>query len=132
MSITDPIANMATRLRNASSAEKTTVDVKASRITEEILKILKAESFIENYKRIPDNKQDIIRVYLRFNKDKTPAITNLKRVSKPGLRVYKNKTEIVPVLGGLGISIISSSQGLMADKEAREKNIGGELMLEVW
>lgn len=132
MSITDPIADMATQIRNASSAGKEKVDVKASNVSEEILRVLKAQNFIANYKKMPDNKQGILRVYMRFNEDKTPYISNIKRISKPGLRTYKGKEEILPVLGGLGISIISTSQGLVTDEEARQRNIGGEIMLEVW
>jgi small subunit ribosomal protein S8 len=132
MSIADPIANMATLIRNASTSGKEKVDIKASNMNEEILRLLKGEKFIDTYKKIEDSKQGMLRVYLKFNEDRTPAISSIKRVSKPGLRVYKRKDEIVPVLGGLGINIISTSQGLVTDKEAREKAIGGEVLLEVW
>ena len=132
MSITDPIADMITLVRNACKARKEKVDIKASKVNEEILKILKVERFIQDYKRISDNKQGTIRVYLKFNQDNVPSISNIKRISKPGLRVYRDKTEFPPVLGGLGIAIISTSHGILTDKEAREKNLGGELMLEVW
>ncbi len=132
MSITDPIANMATLIRNASSAGKEKVDVKASNIHEEILKILKREGFIENYKRTSDNKQGGLRIYLMRGPHGRPAITNIERVSKPGLRVYTAKDDIPSVLGGIGIAIISTSQGLLTDREAREKDIGGEVMLKVW
>jgi len=123
---------MATLIRNASNAGKEKVDVRASKICEEIARILKEEAFIESYKRIDDNKQGKLRIYLRLNDEKKPSITNIKRISKPGLRVYKGTKEITPVLGGLGISVISTSQGLIVDKDAREKKLGGEVVLEVW
>jgi small subunit ribosomal protein S8 len=132
MSITDPIADMATLIRNASASGKEKVNVRASRMNEEIARILKEEAFIENYKRIDDNKQGTLRIYLKLTEEKRPSITNIKRVSKPGLRVYKGTKEIEPVLGGLGIRIISTSQGIITDKAAREKNLGGEVVLEVW
>lgn len=148
MSVTDPIADMATLIRNASKACKEKVDIRASKVNEDILKILKNEKFILNYKRIDDYEetssqrrnskngkkcpQGRLRVYLKFNEDKSLHITNIKRISKPGLRIYKNKNEILPVLGGLGINIVSTSQGILADKEAREKGLGGEVMLQVW
>jgi len=132
MSVSDPIADMATQIRNASSAGKEKVNVKASNLNEAILKILKEEHFIENYKKVLDNKQGMLRIYLRFNDDRTPYIKNIKRISKPGLRVYKGKDELLPVLGGLGISVVSTSKGIIADKEAKERNLGGEILLEVW
>lgn len=132
MSITDPIADMSTLIRNACRAGKDKVDIKTSRINESILKILKEKEFIQNYKRTSESKQGALRIYLKFTEDKKPAIRNIKRISKPGLRVYKKKDEIPVVLGGLGISIISTSRGLMADEEARKENLGGEVMLQVW
>jgi len=132
MSLTDPIADMATKIRNASRASKDKVDIRQSKISEEILKILKSEEFIEDYKKISDVKQGTLRVYLKFNEDSTPGITNIKRVSTPGLRVYKKTGEIPSVVGGLGIAILSTSQGILTDKDAREKKLGGEVMLEVW
>ena len=132
MSITDPIADMATQIRNASSAGKENLDVRASKINEGILEILKSEGFIENYKRIPDNKQDALRIYLKFTEDRRPIITKIKRISKPGLRVYKRKDEITEVLGGLGIAVVSTSQGFLSDKETRERGLGGEVIMEVW
>ncbi len=132
MSITDPIADMATLIRNASRAGKDKVDIRASNCNEGIAEILKEEKFITNYKRIPDDKQGLIRIYLRFEKDGRPYIRNIKRISKPGLRIYRKKKDLPDVLGGLGIAIISTPQGLLVDKAAREKNIGGEVLLEVW
>jgi small subunit ribosomal protein S8 len=132
MSVSDPIADMATQLRNAASSGKEKVDIKASKMNGSILRLLKEESFIEDYKEMPDNKQGKFRVYLKAGDAKKPAVINIKKISKPGLKVYKGKDEITPVLGGLGISIISTSQGLLTDKQAREKNLGGEVILEVW
>jgi len=144
MGITDPIADMATLIRNATRVGREKVDVKASKLNEEILKILMNESFIKNYKKIEDKKQGILRVYLKYNEDadaskirnmsrkSIPAITNIKRVSKPGLRIYRGKKAVKPVLSGLGIAILTTSQGIVTDVEAREKNIGGEIILEVW
>lgn len=132
MSVTDPIADAATLIRNASNAGKEKLDVKASRIVEEILKILMREKFILNFKKIPDNKQGLLRVYLKYGQNKKPSITNIRKLSKPGLRIYRDKKNIPVVLGGLGVSIISTSKGILTDREAREKNLGGEVMLEVW
>ncbi len=132
MSISDPIADMATRMRNASTSGKEKVDLKASKMGESILRILKDENFIEDYKEIADNKQGMFRVYLRKTGPKKPSIGHIQKVSRPGLRVYRKKDEIEPALGGIGISIISTSQGLFTDKDAREKNLGGEVILEVW
>lgn len=132
MSITDTIADMATVIRNAVRAGKKTVDIKASNVNEEILKILKNESFIETYKRMEDTNQGMLRVYFKFGEEKTSVLSNIKRISRPGLRDYRKKDDIEPVLGGLGISIVSTSQGIISDREARERNLGGEVMLEVW
>lgn len=132
MSITDPIANMITLLRNAGNAGKEKVDLKASRVNEDILKILKESDFIEAFKRIPDNKQGVLRAYLKYEEDRNPVIRHIKRISRPGLRVYKKKDDIQLVLGGLGINIISTSQGIVSDQGAREKGLGGEIMIEVW
>ncbi|PIU42387.1 MAG: 30S ribosomal protein S8 [Candidatus Omnitrophica bacterium CG07_land_8_20_14_0_80_42_15] len=132
MSVTDPIANMLTVIRNASRAGKETANVKASKLSEEIIKKLKAKKLISNYKKIEDNKQGILRVYLRFLNEKTPAITELKRISKPGLRRYVKKDEIPKVLGGMGFAIISTPKGLLTDEEARKQGIGGEVILHAW
>jgi small subunit ribosomal protein S8 len=132
MALTDPIADMLTILRNASSTRKEVAEVKNSRLQEEILKILKREKFISNYKLIQDNKQGILRVYLRYGKNQTPAIMGLRRVSKPSLRIYSPKEKLPTVYGGLGIAIISTSNGLMTDKEARLAGIGGEVLCWAW
>ena len=132
MAVTDPIADMLAVLRNGSMAKKETVEVKKSKRTENVLSILKKESFISNYKVMDDARGGLIKVYLRYEKNDTPALTGLKRISKPGRRVYTKADEIKSVYSGLGIAIISTSKGVISDKEAREKNTGGEIMCHVW
>ena len=132
MAVTDSIADMLTIIRNGSFAKKETVEVKGSRISEEILGIFKKENFIANYKLMKDNKQGILRVYLRYSKEGAPAILGIKRISKPGLRIYKKADELPKVYGGLGFAIISTSKGLMTDPEAREKKMGGEVLCYIW
>lgn len=132
MAVTDPIADMLVMIKNASNAKKEVVEVKNSRLTEEILKILKNEDFIFNYKLIKDSKQGLLRVYLRYYDKGVPAITGLRRISKPGLRVYKKTDELPKVYGGLGVAIISTSKGLMTDSAAREKKFGGEVLCYIW
>lgn len=132
MAVTDPIADALTILRNASFARKETAELRNSKLTEEILKILKRESFISNYKLVKDNKQGILRVYLRYAKDGAPAMIGIKRISKPGLRIYKQSDELPKVYGGLGMAVISTSKGLLTDNEAREKKIGGEIICYAW
>ncbi|MFA6142420.1 MAG: 30S ribosomal protein S8 [Candidatus Omnitrophota bacterium] len=132
MAVTDPIADMLTILRNASSSKKEVAEVKNSKLSEEIIKILKVESFIANYKLIKNTNQGILRVYLRYEKDGTPAITGLRRISKPGLRIYKKADELPKVYGGLGVAIVSTSKGMMTDSQAREKKMGGELICYAW
>lgn len=132
MALTDPIADMLTMIRNASRAKKETVEVKNSRLTEEILKVFKKEDFIANYKLIKDSKQGLLRIYLRYNSDGSPAILGIKRVSKSSLRIYKKLDELPKVYGGLGIAVISTSKGLMTDDEARENKLGGEVICYAW
>ena len=132
MALTDPIADMLTIIRNASSSKKEVAEVRNSILSEEILKILKTNGFISNYKLITDTKQGILRVYLKRMKSGNPGILGLKRISKPGLRIYKKADELPKVYGGLGIAIISTSKGLMTDDEAREKKIGGEVLCYAW
>lgn len=132
MAVTDPIADMLTILRNASSSKKEVAEVRNSKLSEEIIKLLKSEGFIANYKLIKDTKQGILRVYLRYEKDGTPAMLGLKRISKPGLRIYKKTDELPKVYGGLGVAIISTSKGMMTDSLAREKNMGGEVICYAW
>ncbi|MGB2706403.1 MAG: 30S ribosomal protein S8 [Candidatus Omnitrophota bacterium] len=132
MPVTDPIADMLTVLRNGVMAHKESVLVKGSKLNENIMEILKKEGFIANYKSVEDKKQGMIKVYLKYEKDKKPAITGLKRISKPGLRIYAKNDEIKNVYGGIGIALISTSKGVVTDKEAREKKIGGEILCEAW
>ncbi len=130
--MTDPIADMLTRIRNANSIKKDHVDIPASNVKEQIAEVLVEEGFIKEYKRISDKVQDTIRVYLKFGPNEELVISGLKRISKPGLRVYANKEELPKVLGGLGTAIISTSHGVMPDREARKEGIGGEVLCYVW
>ena len=132
MAVTDPIADMLTMLRNASSAKKEVVEEKNSRLTEEIIKIFKRESFVSNYKVIKDSKQGKLRIYLRYLKDGKPAILGIKKISKSGLRVYKKADDLPKVLGGLGTAVISTSKGLLTDVQARENKVGGEVICYIW
>ena len=132
MPVTDPTADMLTVLRNGSMARKETVEVKRSSLHENILEILKNEGFISNYKPMDDKRQGLIKIYLKYCKDQTPAITGLKTISKPGRRVYTKSKDVKSVYGGLGIAIISTSEGLMTEKDAREKNVGGEIICQAW
>ncbi len=132
MAVTDPIADMLTMVRNASSAKKEVVEVKNSRLTEEIIKIFKKESFVSNYKIIKDSKQGKLRIYLKYLKDGKPAIIGIKKVSKPGLRVYKKADELPKVVGGLGTAVISTSKGLLTDTQALANKVGGEVICYIW
>lgn len=132
MSMTDPIADMLTRIRNANQALLEKVDIPASRLKVEIAKILKAEGFIRAYKLIDDNKQGILRVYLKFGPGNERIIQGLRRVSRPGLRVYRKATQLPNVMSGLGTAIVSTSQGLMTGKAARQRALGGEVLCYVW
>ena len=132
MAVTDPIADMLTMVRNASSAKKETAEVRGSILSENIIKILKREGFVTNYKLMKDTKQGILRIYLKYLKNGTPAILGLKKISKPGLRVYKKADELPKVYGGLGLAIVSTSKGLLTDDEARDKKVGGEVLCYVW
>ena len=132
MQITDPIADMLTRIRNANSAKHETVDVPASNMKKAIAEILNNEGYIKSYQIIEDGKQGVIRIALKYGNNKENVISGLKRVSKPGLRIYAGAEELPRVLKGLGIAIISTSKGVMTDKEARKQNIGGEVLAFVW
>ena len=131
MQITDPIADMLTRIRNASSAKHTTVDIPASNMKKAIAEILLQEGYIKNYQLINDGVQGVIKVTLKYNGNEK-AITGLRRVSKPGLRVYAGADELPYVLRGLGVAIVSTSKGVMTDKKAREAHVGGEVLAFVW
>jgi len=132
--MTDPIADFLTLIRNASRAKKEKVDCPLSKTKEQIAQLLKREGLIKNFKKIEDNKQGILRIYLKYSKDKkkSAAITNLKKISKPGLRIYKKSEEIKPVLEGLGVAIVSTSKGVKTDKECRDIGIGGEVLCHIW
>ena len=132
MNITDPIADMLTRIRNANSVGKSRVDIPASNIKTNIGELLKKEGFISDVKLVERKPQNMIRVYLKYGKNEEKVITGLKRISKPGLRVYVDKDEIPRVLGGLGIAVISTSRGILTDKQARKEGIGGEVLCYVW
>ncbi len=132
MTMTDPIADMLTRIRNANTALHSSVEVPASRIKKDLAKILQEEGFISGFEVIDDNKQGVIRIKLRYNNGKERVITGLKRISKPGLRVFAKKDEIPRVLGGLGVAVVSTSQGVMVDKKARAQRLGGEVLCYIW
>ena len=130
--ITDPIADLLTRIRNANTANHKTVDVPASRVKRAIAQILKDEGFIDGFERVEEGPQGTIRVALKYGPEKEKVITGLRRISRPGLRVYTGKTEIPRVLGGLGLVIISTSQGIMSGKRAKKLGVGGEVLAYVW
>jgi len=130
--MTDPIADMLTRIRNGNNAKHETVDIPASNIKKQLAQILLDEGFIKGYDVIEDGKQGIIRIELKYGPNKEKVLTGIKRISKPGLRVYVKSDEIPRVLGGLGIAILSTSKGIMTDKVARKEGIGGEVICYVW
>ena len=132
MQITDPIADMLTRIRNAGSARHESVDVPASKMKKSIAQILLDEGYIKAFQIIDDGTQGIIRITLKYGQNRQKAITGLKRVSKPGLRVYAGAQELPKVLRGLGVAFVSTSKGVMTDKKARELNVGGEVLAFVW
>lgn len=132
MQITDAIADMLTRVRNASSAKHESVDIPASNIKKDIARILLDEGYVKNVELIEDGKQGLIRIALKYTGNKQNVITGIKRISKPGLRVYANKDELPKVLGGLGIAVISTSRGIMTDKKARVEGVGGEVLAFIW
>ena len=131
MVMTDPIADMLTRIRNANQMKHATVSMPASRLKLEILNVLKNECYISEYEKIEDGKQGIIKVTLKYV-EKTRVIKGIKRISKPGLRVYAKSNELPKVLNGLGVAIISTSNGIMTDREARQQKLGGEVVAFVW
>jgi len=132
MAISDPIADMLTRVRNAAKAKFNSVDIPGSTVKIELAKILKTEGYIRNYKFLKDGKQGILRIYLKYGPAQSNVIYQLKRVSKPSRRVYVRCKEIKPVYNGLGIAILSTSKGVMTDKIARQEKVGGELLCQVW
>jgi small subunit ribosomal protein S8 len=128
----DPIADMLTRIRNANMAAHPTVDVPASRVKNAIAQILKDEGFIENFERVSEGPQGRLRIVLRYGPEKERVMTGLRRISRPGLRVYTSRTSIPRVLGGLGLVILSTPQGIMSGKRARKMGVGGEVLAYVW
>ena len=132
MQITDSIADLLTRIRNASSAKHETVDIPASNMKKAIMQILVDEGYVKSFTVIEDGKQGMIRATLKYGEGKTPVITGLRRVSKPGLRIYSSVEDMPKVLKGLGIAIVSTSKGVMTDRQAREENVGGEILAFIW
>lgn len=132
MQITDTVADMLTRIRNAGSSKHETVDIPASNMKKSLASILMEEGYIKGMESIEDGKQGVIRLSLKYYAGKKNVITGIKRISKPGLRVYASKDELPKVLGGLGIAVLSTSRGIMTDKKARAKGIGGEVLCFVW
>lgn len=132
MVMTDPIADLLTRIRNANMVRHEKLEVPASNMKKEVADILKREGFVRDVEFIEDNKQGIIRIFLKYGSNNERVITGLKRISKPGLRVYAKADEVPRVLNGLGIALVSTSQGVLTDKEARAKQVGGEVLAYVW
>ena len=132
MNITDPIADMLTRIRNANTSKHKTVDIPSSNMKKAIAEILFKEGYIKSYEEIADGSQGIIRITIKYDEKGNKVIAGLKRISKPGLRVYAAKDELPRVLNGLGIALISTSKGIMTDKQAREQGIGGEVLAYIW
>ena len=132
MTMTDPIADMLTRIRNANTVGHETVEIPASKIKKSIAEILVEEGYINGFDVIDDNKQGTIKVQMKYGANKERVITGIKKISKPGLRVYAGKDELPRVLGGLGVAIISTNKGVITDKEARKANVGGEVLAFVW
>ncbi len=132
MQITDTIADLLTRIRNASSAKHATVDIPASNVKKAIVEILLNEGYIKSYQNVEDGKQGIIRITLKYDENRTPVISGIRRVSKPGLRIYSSCEDMPKVMKGLGVAIVSTSKGIVTDKKARELGVGGEILAFVW
>lgn len=132
MAVSDPIADMLTRIRNAGKAKFNSVDIPGSKLKIELARVLKDEGFIRNFKLIKDSKQGILRVYLKYDEKETHAIFGLERVSRPSRRVYTKSKDVKTVLNGMGISVLSTSKGIMTDKNARAENVGGEILCNIW
>lgn len=132
MTMTDPIADMLTRIRNANMVRHEKLELPGSKIKKEIAEILKREGFVRDVEYVEDDKQGIIRIFLKYGQNNERVITGLKRISKPGLRVYAKTEEVPRVLNGLGIALVSTSNGLLTDKEARAQKVGGEVLAYVW
>lgn len=132
MSMSDPLADMLTRIRNAGKAKFSSVDIPGSKLKIELAKVLKNEGYIRNYKFVKDGKQGILRVYLKYGPGQSNTILSLQRVSKPSRRVYVKGKDIKPYFNGMGIAILSTSRGIMTDKQARNENVGGEVLCKIW
>ncbi len=132
MAMNDPISDMLTRIRNAGKAKFNSVDIPGSKLKTELAKILKNEGYIRNYKFLKDDKQGILRVYLKYGQEQSNTILSLKRVSKLSRRVYVKSKDIKPVYNGMGIAILSTSHGIMTDSQARKENVGGEILCTIW
>ena len=132
MAMSDPIADMLTRIRNAGKAKFNSIDIPGSKLKTELAKVLKDEGFIRNYKFVKDNKQGILRVYLKYDEEQSNTIIGLERVSKPSRRFYVKSKDIKQVLNGMGIAILSTSKGITTDKKARSDNLGGEILCNIW
>ena len=132
MPVTDPLADMLTRIRNANTAKHSKVDIPASKMKVSVARILKSEGYIKNYKLIKDRKHGVLRIYLKYDEFNEGVIIGLKRMSKPGRRLYVKKDDIPLVLNGMGITVLSTSKGVLADREARKLNVGGELLCSIW
>ena len=130
--MSDPIADLLTRIRNASRAEHEKVDVPASRLKMKIAELLKEEGFVKNYRLIEDTKQGVLRIYLKYGAGNEKMISGLVRVSRPGRRVYVGKDKIPSILGGMGVALLSTSRGVMTDRESRKQQVGGEVLAYVW
>jgi small subunit ribosomal protein S8 len=132
MTMSDPIADMLTRIRNAGNAKFNSVDIPGSNLKTELAKVLKDEGYIRNYKFIKDGRQGVLRVYLKYGPDNRHVIYSLERISKPSRRVYKKYKDLKPILNGTGIAVLSTSKGMMTDKRARSEKIGGEVLCRIW
>ncbi len=132
MTMTDPVADMLTRIRNANTAGHASVEIPASKMKKNIAEILLKEGYIKGYELVEDDKQGIIKVQMKYGADKQKVISGIKKISKPGLKVYAKSSDVPKVLGGLGVAIISTSNGLITDKEARSMGVGGEVVCYVW
>ena len=132
MTMSDPTADMLTRIRNAQKAKFNRVDIPGSQLKTELARVLKEEGYIRNYKFIKDKKQGILRLYLKYGDDKSPVILKMERVSKPSRRVYVKSRDVKPVYSGMGVAILSTSKGIMTDKQARKENVGGEVLCTIW
>lgn len=132
MAMSDPIADMLTRIRNAGKAKFNSVDIPGSKLKVELAKVLKDEGYIRNFKFVKDDKQGILRVYLKYDQHRRHVILNLDRVSSPSRRIYLRNKDVKPVYNGLGVAILSTSKGIMTDKKARKENVGGEVLCNIW